>query len=209
MPSSHLTLCWQADSTTETPGKPWAQGMVVCSLADGQYTGFVLLFPSRHWEARCWPVAGQDKKRMPGGTPSPSRPPRQDKPPLPWGLKWWRVCLQCGRPRSNRWVRKVPWRRAWSPTPGFVPGKCRGQSSLAGYSPWGRGVGHDWATHSHVHYAAVGCVLRSRVWLCYTWAVARRAALSMALPRQEYWSALPFPSPGDLPNPGIKPASSA
>ena len=33
--------------------------------------------------------------------------------------------------------------------------------------------------------------------------------LSMGLPRQEYWSGLPFPSPGDLPNPGIKPRSPA
>ena len=33
------------------------------------------------------------------------------------------------------------------------------------------------------------------------------ALLSMGFPRQEYWSGLPFPSPGDLPNPGIKPTS--
>ena len=37
--------------------------------------------------------------------------------------------------------------------------------------------------------------------------VARQATLSMGLPRQEYWSGLPFPSPGDLPNPGIEPMS--
>ena len=34
---------------------------------------------------------------------------------------------------------------------------------------------------------------------------AHQAPLSMGFPRQEYWSGLPFPSPGDLPNPGIKP----
>ena len=37
------------------------------------------------------------------------------------------------------------------------------------------------------------------------WTVACQAPLSMGFPRQEYWSGLPFPSPGDLPNPGIKP----
>ena len=37
--------------------------------------------------------------------------------------------------------------------------------------------------------------------------VARQAPLSMGLPRQEYWSGLPFPSPGDLPDPGIQPQS--
>ena len=36
------------------------------------------------------------------------------------------------------------------------------------------------------------------------WAVACQGPLSMAFPRQEYWSRLPFPSPGDLPNPGIE-----
>ena len=40
------------------------------------------------------------------------------------------------------WVRslvgKIPWRRAWQPTPVFLPGESRGQRSLAGYSPWGR-----------------------------------------------------------------------
>ena len=48
----------------------------------------------------------------------------------------------------------------------------------------------------------------SRVWLFVTlWTVARQAPLSMGFPRQEYWSGLPFPSPGDLPNPGIEAAS--
>ena len=36
------------------------------------------------------------------------------------------------------------------------------------------------------------------------WTVACQAPLSMGFPRQEYWSGLPFPSPGDLPEPGIK-----
>ena len=45
----------------------------------------------------------------------------------------------------------------------------------------------------------------SRVWLLATpWTVARQAPLSMRVPRQEYWSGLPFSSPGDLPEPGSK-----
>ena len=39
------------------------------------------------------------------------------------------------------------------------------------------------------------------------WAVACQVPLSIGFPRPEYWSGLPFASPGDLPNPGIKPAS--
>ena len=35
------------------------------------------------------------------------------------------------------WVEKIPWRRAWQPTPVFLPGESLGQRSLAGYRPWG------------------------------------------------------------------------
>ena len=41
------------------------------------------------------------------------------------------------------------------------------------------------------------------------WTAASQAPLSMGFPRQEYCSGLPFPSPGDLPDPGIEPASLA
>ena len=41
------------------------------------------------------------------------------------------------------------------------------------------------------------------------WTVACQAPLSMGFSRQKYWSGLPFPSPGDLPKPGIKPGSLA
>ena len=38
----------------------------------------------------------------------------------------------------NPWVEKIPWRRAWQPTPVFFRGESHGQRSLVGYSPWGR-----------------------------------------------------------------------
>ena len=41
------------------------------------------------------------------------------------------------------------------------------------------------------------------------WTVAHQAPLFMGFSRQEYWSGLPFPSAGDLPNPGIEPESPA
>ena len=43
--------------------------------------------------------------------------------------------------------------------------------------------------------------------LCDLWTVAHQAPPSMGFSRQEYWSGLPFPSPGDLPDPGIGPRS--
>ena len=55
---------------------------------------------------------------------------------------------------------------------------------------------------------AVLVQLLSRVWLFVTpWTTDCYGLLSMGFPRQEYWSGLPLPSPGDLPDPGIKPTS--
>ena len=54
------------------------------------------------------------------------------------------------------------------------------------------------------------CYSLSRVWLfVIPWAVAHQAPQSMEFSRQEYWSRLPFPSAGDLPDPGIEPRSPA
>ena len=47
---------------------------------------------------------------------------------------------QCSRHRRRSfdlWVRKIPWRRKWQPTPVFLPGKSHGQRSLVGCSTWG------------------------------------------------------------------------
>ena len=41
------------------------------------------------------------------------------------------------------WVRKIPWRRAWQPTPLFLPGESYGQRSLVGYSSQGSSVEND------------------------------------------------------------------
>ena len=61
-------------------------------------------------------------------------------------------CVRCKKRRLDLWVGKIPWRREGQPTPLFLPGKSTGQRSLAGYSPWGHRVRHDWAhTHSHTH----------------------------------------------------------
>ena len=44
---------------------------------------------------------------------------------------------QCRRLGFDPWVRKIPWRRKWQPTPVFLPGKSRRQRSLVGYRPKG------------------------------------------------------------------------
>ena len=58
-----------------------------------------------------------------------------------------RIRLQCRRPGFNSWIRKIPWRREWQPTPVFFPGESQGQRSLAGYTALGFArVRHDLAT---------------------------------------------------------------
>ena len=42
---------------------------------------------------------------------------------------------RCKRQRFDPWVGKIPWRRAWQPTPVFLPGESQGQRSLVGYRP--------------------------------------------------------------------------
>ena len=54
-----------------------------------------------------------------------------------------------------------------------------------------------------------GLVAKSCLTLATPWTVACQAPLSMGFFGREYWSGLPFPSPGDLPDPGIEPGSPA
>ena len=57
---------------------------------------------------------------------------------FPGGISDKEPSCQCKRHKRrgfNPWVRKTPWRRAWEPTPIFLPGKFHGQRSLACYSP--------------------------------------------------------------------------
>ena len=68
---------------------------------------------------------------------------------FPGGANGKETICQCRRLKRggfNPWVRKIPWRRAWQPTPVFFPGESHAQRSLAGYSPWGQRGGHNWAT---------------------------------------------------------------
>ena len=55
--------------------------------------------------------------------------------------------------------------------------------------------------------SAVLCSVTSVIAVSFRPYVTRQAPLSMGFSRQEHWSGLPFPSPGDLPDPGIEPAS--
>ena len=110
----------------------------------------------------------------------------------------------------------IHWRRKWPPTPVFLPGEFKGQWSLEGCSPWGCKELDTTEQFSrvgiHISFRQGGIQVKvkslSRVRLFATpWTVAYQASPSMGFSRQEYWSGLPFPSPGDLPDPGIEPGS--
>ena len=61
--------------------------------------------------------------------------------------QWLESTCQFKRRGFNSWIRKIPWRRKWQPTPVFLPGKSHGQRSLAGWSPWGhKKIRHNWPT---------------------------------------------------------------
>ena len=98
------------------------------------------------------------------------------------------------------------WRRKWQPTPVFLSGESQGQRSLVGCCLWGCTESDtDWsdlaAAAASIESVKVKVVSDSAQ---PPWTVAHQAPLSMEFSRQEYWSGLPFPSPGDLPNPGIE-----
>ena len=54
---------------------------------------------------------------------------------LPRWLSGKKTC-QCRRHVFDPWVRKIPWRKKWQPTPVLLPGEFHGQRNLEGYSPW-------------------------------------------------------------------------
>ena len=70
------------------------------------------------------------------------------------GLLWWlrgkESTCQCKGLGFDPWVRKIPWRRKWQPTPVFLPGKSHRQRSLVGYSLSGcKRIGHNLVTKQH------------------------------------------------------------
>jgi len=88
------------------------------------------------------------------------------------------------------WVRKIPWRREWQPTPVFLPRESHGQKCLEGYSPWGRRVGHNWSNSIHTHTRNG---IRSRISLTkyflkdYTWLKNRGSTITAKWEKQSHW----------------------
>ena len=105
----------------------------------------------------------------------------------------WPVAHQA--PPSMEFCRQEYWTGLPFPPPEDLPNPEIKPTSLT--SPALPGGFFTWKVKSlnHVQLSAT------------PWTVAHQAPPSMEFSRQEYWSGLPFPSPGDLPNPGIEPRS--
>ena len=71
---------------------------------------------------------------------------------------------QCGRRGFKTWVRKIPWKGKWQPTPVFLGGKSHGQRSLVGYSP---GVHKSWTQFSDETTATTMYIITNSVYACY------------------------------------------
>ena len=75
---------------------------------------------------------------------------------FPGGTSGKESSCQCRRHGFDPWVGKIPWRRAWQPTPVFLPGEFHGQRSLVGYSPWGHKES-DMTERLHFHFS-LSCI---------------------------------------------------
>ena len=94
---------------------------------------------------------------------------------LSWWLKRWRIHVQCRRPRFNPRVGKIPWWRAWQPTPVFLTGEFHGQKSLEGCSPWGLKESDttEWLILS-LHFQRLKCLRRVKSVINAQWTLCQQ-----------------------------------
>ena len=88
---------------------------------------------------------------------------------FPWWLRWQRIHLQCGTPGLNPWIGKIPWRRAWQPTPVFLPGESPWTEGPGRHNPWGckKSDTTEWLstwTSTHLLTTELVCSLFSHQW---------------------------------------------
>ena len=77
-------------------------------------------------------------------------------------------CRRCKRCGFDSWVRKIPWKREWLPTPVFLPKESHGPRSLVSYNPQGRRVGHDQSNLAHTSYLLPNlCHPRKPLIICF------------------------------------------
>ena len=128
--------------------------------------------------------------------------PRTDALKRPWCWEW----LKAGEEGDDRgwdgWMASLTqWTWVWVSSRSWwwigKPGVPQSMGLQRG--------GHDWATE--LNWCGDGLLSKAMSDSLTPWTVTHQAPVSIGLSRQEYWNGFPFPSPGDLPNPGIQPGS--
>ena len=138
------TLAWRI-TWTEEPGRLQSMGS---RRVGHDWATSLSLFTFMHWRRKLQPtpvfLPGESVPvtAEPGGLPSMGSPrvghDWSDLAAAAGGTSGKEPacqCRRCERHRLDPWVQKILWRRAWQPTPVFVPGESHGQRKLAGYSP--------------------------------------------------------------------------
>ena len=152
------------------------------------------------------PPSSVSDKQSRGPSYSPAPPPGQwapEVPLLPVG-KWHHL----GRQGNN--LQRITFPHLGSPFQGISESELAAESSQ-----WGvrdlkfRPVTPVLDLQSWASPLNSNCCLVSKSSLTLLQPRGLQAPLSMGFPRQEYWSGLPFPPPGDLPHPGVEPTSPA
>ena len=118
--------------------------------------------------------------------------------------------VNCWAPLSMGFSRQQYWNGWPCPPPGDLPDPGIKPTFLTS-AALARGffsTSTTWEALPSVQFSSFQSLSRVRLFAT-PWTVAHQAPPSMGFSRQVYWSGLPFPSPGDLPNPGIKPRSPA
>ena len=135
LPLHHLPLLARGDLIL--PSEDW-KTRTGCNTAKDMgvfenpcHSVFAEVFPFCHQIVHCVDILG-----FPGGA-SGKEPGCQ--------------CRRHKRHRFHLWIRKIPWRRAWQPTPVLWPGESPGERSLAAYRPWGRKESDTTEVTSHMH----------------------------------------------------------
>ena len=105
---------------------------------------------------------------------------------LSWWLRGKSICSQCGRPRFDPWVRKIPWRRKWQPTPVSVPGESRGKRSLVDYSPRAhKELDMTEEIHYHSHDAVkVLYSICQQIWKTQQWSQDWKRSVFILIPKK-------------------------
>ena len=149
MPSSHLILCHPLLLPRPKQKLNGIQPLWIYKLYTQTYIRPLPAASVPHMSQFPYPVS-QLSFQFQIPPPSPPPPPCQSGFPdglvhkeSAWNAGDW---PQYSRPGFNPWVRKIPWRRKWLPTPVFLPGKSHRQRSLVGYTHWVARVRHNLAT---------------------------------------------------------------